>query len=109
MTLELTEQQRQMMAEQPGRPLALVDPVTLRTYVLIASEQFEKVRPLLENGRQHLVSPVEDANVVPPGILRSQQAYWRDLPELLKRWRYRGRWVCYHDDERIGIAKTKTE
>jgi hypothetical protein len=42
---------------------------------------------------------------VPPGILRSQQAYWRDLPELLKDNRTRGKWVCYHGDERIGIGE----
>ena len=31
-----------------------------------------------------------------PQMLRSQQAFWRDLPELLKKKRNRGKWVAYH-------------
>jgi len=34
------------------------------------------------------------------------EAYWRDLPELLKS-RYRGKWVAYHGDERIGVNRDK--
>jgi hypothetical protein len=41
---------------------------------------------------------------VPCGILRSQQAFWRDLPELLKNKRNHGKWACYHRDERVGIG-----
>jgi hypothetical protein len=46
---------------------------------------------------------------IAPGILRSQQAFWRDLPELLKDKRNHGRWVAYRGDERIGIARTQLE
>jgi len=46
----------------------------------------------------------ESSLEVPCGILRSQQAFWRDLPELLKTKRNHGRWVCYHGDERVGIG-----
>ncbi len=46
---------------------------------------------------------------VPAGILRSQQAFWRDLPELLKNKNNHGKWVCYRGDERVGIAKTKVD
>ena len=34
-------------------------------------------------------------------VLRSQQAFWRDLPELLKDERNHGKWVAYHG-ERAG-------
>jgi hypothetical protein len=50
-----------------------------------------------------------DAWGVPPGILRSQQAFWRELPALLRDRRNRGRWAAYHGDERIGIAVKKAE
>jgi hypothetical protein len=44
---------------------------------------------------------------IPPGILRSQQAFWRDLPELLNNKKNHGKCVCYHGDERIGIADSE--
>ena len=44
----------------------------------------------------------------PIGILRSMQAFMRDLPALLANPKY-DRWcVCYHGDERIGIAPSST-
>jgi hypothetical protein len=46
---------------------------------------------------------------VPAGIRRSQAAFWRDLPTLLKSKRNRGKWVAYSADERIGIAATESE
>jgi hypothetical protein len=46
---------------------------------------------------------------IPAGILRSQQAYWRDLPLLLKRRSSKRRWVAYHGDNRIGFADTSAE
>ena len=46
---------------------------------------------------------------VPPGILHSQEAYWRDLPELLNM-KKRGRWwVAYHGDERVGFGRSQAE
>ena len=47
--------------------------------------------------------PEDPTAGIPPGILRSQQAFWRDLPELLRNRRNRGRWAAYHGDERIGV------
>jgi hypothetical protein len=44
---------------------------------------------------------------VPPGIRRSQEAYWRDLPLLLKSWWYRGKWVAYHGEKRIGFGRSQ--
>jgi hypothetical protein len=48
--------------------------------------------------------PVDDL-VIPEGIRKSQEAFFRDLPELLKDRRLRGKCVAYHGDEQIGIAK----
>jgi hypothetical protein len=45
------------------------------------------------------------ASGIPPGIRRSTEAFRRDLPELLKNKRLFRRWVAYHGDERIGIAR----
>jgi len=42
-----------------------------------------------------------------PVYVRSQQAFHRNLPELLKR--YERKWAAYHGDECIGIARTETE
>ena len=44
---------------------------------------------------------------VSPMIERSQAAFRRDLPELMKT-HYR-QWVAYHGDERIGFGRTETE
>src|SRR5882672_1802892 len=97
-TIELTDDQQQALQAEQGKPLDVVDPATKQRYVLLAQEQYERVRSLLEQP-----SPTF-ATEVPLGILRSQQAFWRDLPELLKNKKNHGKWVCYHGAERVGIA-----
>jgi hypothetical protein len=101
-TIELTDEQRQTLREGLGKPVEVVDPATQQRYVLLGREQYERVRSLLENipDREALGSP----KGVPPGIVRSQQAFWRDLPELLRDKRNHGKTVCYHGDQRIGIS-----
>ena len=42
---------------------------------------------------------------IPAGRRRSQEAYWRDLPKLLKMWFKRGKWVAYQGDECVGIHR----
>lgn len=44
---------------------------------------------------------------IPPMVTKSQEAFRRDLPQLLQQ-RY-GWWVAYHGDERIGFAKSQLE
>jgi hypothetical protein len=75
---------------------------------LIAREQFEKIRSMLDEPKASEVS-LETSVKISRIMLRSQQAFWRDLPELLKHKKLRGQWVCYRGDERLGIAKTGTE
>lgn len=105
--IELTDEQRQVLEAGRRQPVDVVDPATRRRYVLLAREQYERVRPLLEQGAGPERPPVLPG--IAPGILRSQQAFWRDLPELLKDKRNHGRWVAYRGDERIAIARTQVE
>lgn len=107
MSIELTDEQRLALQAEPGKPVDVVDPSTSQRYVLIAREQYEQVRSLLEDGEAP--EKPEGASEIPPGILRSQQAFWRELPELLKDKRNHGKWVCYHGDERVGIARTQRD
>src|SRR5438034_1541466 len=81
--IHLTEEQRRLVEAEQGRPVDVLDPSTNRTYVLIAREQFVRMQELLNRPRQ---SPLvaEGGTGVSPGVLRSQEAYWRDLPDLLK-------------------------
>src|SRR5438552_3477145 len=46
--IELTEEQRRVLAAQRGQPLAVVDPDTQQRYVLVVREQYERNRSLLE-------------------------------------------------------------
>jgi hypothetical protein len=102
-TIELTgEQQRAVQAEK-GQPVEVVDPATRQRYVLLACEQYERVRPLLE---QPASSPRELLPRIPPMMLRSMQAYWRELPDLLKLKSRKRQWVGYHAEQRIGFGQT---
>jgi len=53
---------------------------------------------------RHALESREGPCEVAPGIRRSQEAFWRDLPQLLRKRRDHGKWVAYHGDERIGVA-----
>jgi len=79
----------------------VVDPATQDAYVLLRPEVFDRL-----TGAPHSADE-EDPFEIPPGILRSMQAYWRDLPELLKSRRNGDKWVLYHGDERVGIERDK--
>ncbi len=101
--IELTEHQRQALADHPAAERTeVVDPVSHREYVLIAREQYERVRSTIEAARPAAIE--EEESGIPKGILRSQEAFWRDLPQLLTQRKLRGQWVCYRHDERIGIG-----
>src|SRR5258708_1327243 len=107
-TIELTDEQRQALQADPGNPVDVVDPATRRRYGLLDQDMYERVRQVLKHAGSSPTAPCSSFQV-PPGILRSQQAFWRDLPALLKNKRNHGKWVCYQGDERIGIAGTGRE
>jgi hypothetical protein len=94
--VELTPQQRQAL-EQHGGPVRVIDPATNDAYVLLRAEVYERLAGTAP-------PPEEAPAAIPPGVLRSMQAFWRDLPELLKSSRNRGQWVVYHGEERVGVA-----
>jgi hypothetical protein len=104
MMIELTEQQRQAVQEQAGEPVEVIYPDRRCTYVIPAREQYERMRSLVENEREATQRVAEGAPSIPPGILQSQKAFWRDLPHLLSQPKLRGRWVCYQGGDRIGIG-----
>jgi hypothetical protein len=105
MDIELTEQQRQALGEQVNGPVNVVDPQSWRSYVLLRREEYERLQALVDKEP----APAPAVWEVPAGIRASQEAYWRDLPELLKQ-KLPGRpWVAYHRGERIGFSETDAE
>lgn len=43
--------------------------------------------------------------VVPEGIQKARAAFLRDFPALMADRRTRGKYVCYHNDARVAVAK----
>jgi hypothetical protein len=96
-TTLITHAQREAVEKAGGQPVELVDPVNRCSYVLLKKDAYERLAAPIES-QQDLGCDI------PEGILRSQDAFFRDLPELLKDESLRGQWVIYHGDERIGFA-----
>jgi hypothetical protein len=69
MAIHLTDQQRQAIEAQQGRPVEVVDPVTKRTYLLIAAETYERFRDVLESKQSAglLETPAAAASEGPQG------------------------------------------
>ena len=63
------------------QPPTAIDPRTNTAYVLVRADLYERARPLLE---PPAAAPRVRARIAPQ-MLRSMEAYWRDLPKLLKR------------------------
>jgi hypothetical protein len=116
----LTPELKQAIEQAGDEFVRLEDPQTRQTYVLLKADDFERIREILENKWRHASVPrqaVEGAAVrveeeesnIPEGIRRSQEAFFRDLPELLKDRRLRGKWVAYQSDERVKVGRTQTE
>ena len=49
MSVSLSSEQRQAVADQPGQPVELIDDVSHARYVLIPAEQFERIKALVAN------------------------------------------------------------
>jgi len=49
MSVSLSSEQRQAVADHPGEPVELVDEVSRIRYVLLPADQFERVKALLTN------------------------------------------------------------
>lgn len=108
-TIHLTAEQAQAIERTGEQPPTAIDPRTNTAYVLVRADVFERARPLLE--RPAATSSALEALPldIPAGIRRSQEAYWRELPELLREPGNHGKWVAYHESDRLGIAMTERE
>ena len=70
--IELNTEQRQAMAQ--GQPVRIIDPETQDAYVLFRAVDYARLEGPLPRpvGQPH--------PEIPPMVLRSEQAFWRDLP-----------------------------
>lgn len=94
--MELTAELQKALDESGGKPPVMVDQRTQQTYVLIRSEEYER----LTGG------PIHDrTSDIPEGIRLAKAALRRDLPELLANRRMRGKYVCYQRDKRVIVGK----
>ena len=99
--IELNPEQRQAVAQ--GEPVRIIDPLTHDAYVLIRAEVYARLAALP-------VRPTEQRDSeISLLMLRSQQAFWQDLPELLKDERKQGTWVAYHGEERVAFGRSDIE
>jgi hypothetical protein len=93
----LTPEQRRLVEQAGDLPVRIEDPAMRQSYVLIRADVYERVRDVIEP------RSYEELHV-PEGVRKSQEAFFRDLPELLNDRKLKGRYVAYHGNERIGIA-----
>jgi hypothetical protein len=100
--IELNPEQRQAVAQ--GEPVQIIDPVTHDAYVLVRAEVYARLAEAPQQRPAYQPNPE-----IPPMVLRSQQAFWRDLPALLKDKRNRGKWAAYHGEERVAIDRSDVE
>jgi hypothetical protein len=103
----LTEEMRRVLHEEPEKPLGVVDPDTNTTYVVLRADLYERIRPLVESDQ--LSEGQADRFEIAPGIRRSQEAFRRDLPQLLDNRKLRNKWALYHGQQRLGFARTQHE
>jgi hypothetical protein len=99
--IELNPEQRQAIAQ--GQPVQVIDPVTHDAYVLVRAEDYARLAEWPWRPAEQPHPPI------PVMILRSQHAFWRDLPGLLLDRRNHRKWAAYHGDERVAIAGSEVE
>jgi hypothetical protein len=99
--IELDPEQRHAIAQ--GQAVQIIDPLTLDAYVVVRAEDYARLTGAPQR-------PTGQPNpAIPPMILRSQQAFWRDLPGLLMDRRNHRKWAAYHGEDRVSIARTKVD
>jgi hypothetical protein len=109
MKIELTDEQERDVEQ--GRTVEVVDTESAKAFVILSQAQYEQMQSLLKPARLQGDPPAraDIASQIPPGIRRSQEAYWRELPGLLKMKSRKRQWVAYHGDERVGFGRTSAE
>src|SRR5207244_584626 len=84
--IELNPEQRQAVAQ--GQPVRIIDPLTHDAHVLVRAAEYARLAAALQR-------PAEQPDPeIPPLMLRSQQAFWKDLSELPKDERNQRKWVA---------------
>ena len=73
MKIELTEQQRQAVAQAIEAPPVVVDPISQATYVLLRTDVYERLRILMEQDEE--LSVVREMY---PHIWEVMKADWED-------------------------------
>ncbi len=111
--MTITPELKAAVERAGDEPIRLEDPQTRQTYVLLKADDYERIKEILgDDWRQAAIpcEPIGQEEVnIPEGIRRSQEAFFRDLPELLKHRRLRGKWIAYHGDERVKTGRTQTD
>lgn len=102
MKIELNKKQER--AVKAGRIVEVRDPATAQVFIVVARDQSNRVRAGAASNASDMTP-----GVIPVGIRQSQEAYWRDLPALLKMKSRTRQWVAYHSDRRVGFGRTSTE
>jgi hypothetical protein len=94
----LTPEQRRLVEQAGDRPVHIEDTEMHQAYVLMRADVYDRVRDVIEPRSGEELR-------VPEGIKKSQEPFFRDLPEMLKDRRLQGKYVAYHGDEQVGIAR----
>jgi hypothetical protein len=95
--IELGPEQREAIAQ--GHPVRIIDPLTNDAYVVVRHEEYERLAGSAR-GPEGRPNPG-----IKPMVLRSMQAFWRDLPGLLMHRRNHRKWAAYHGEERVVITR----
>jgi hypothetical protein len=102
--IHLTPEQSKAIESSGEQSPRALDPRTNTAYVLLRAELFERARPVLDHfPRSELCAPIA------PLMLRSQKAFWRDLPELLTLKSKKRQWIAYNGDQRVAFGATDVE
>lgn len=80
MSIELTAQQQQALAEHPEFPPRVVNPRTNETFVLIPAEMFERLQNLLEDDTVYTTAEMVDR------VMAEDDANDPQLAELQRKY-----------------------
>ena len=100
--IEFTPELERAVDVANGPPPIIVDRRTQTSYVLIPSEDYNR---LAQHALPATIAAGTDIPEMSEGIRRAKAALRRDLPTLLASRQNRGKYVCYHLGQRIGIDK----
>jgi hypothetical protein len=104
----LSPEQRRLVEQAGDEPVRIDDPDTRETYFLVREDIFRRLRGMAgpaEADRPRRESDEDRPIEVPEGLRRSKAAFRRLLPSLLAKPRLRGRWVAFHGDEQVAVAR----